>query len=251
MESNEVEIKKKRTRKVVLFSLGTLVLGTLTFFGIKHFKKTKNENTNEDNLENNTVLDTQNDIQNNSTHHTNPSVPDIHAPAAFPLKLGSKGDNVRKLQQALIRTYGATILKKFGADGGFGTELDSALKIKGYAVPLQEVDFLKITSEKKEEPKKYPAPLKSFDPAAIAKGIYYALVSRDFNAAIILLKSIKNTTDYSLVNEQLKRYRIAGIRQTLVNGMLNTFTENSQKIKVQDTLKSIGLKYDGKKWTLS
>jgi hypothetical protein len=53
------------------------------------------------------------------------------------------------------------------------------------------------------------------------------------------------------VSEQIKNYRIGGVRQTLVNALLNVFTESSQRSKIQNTLKNIGLKYDGNKWTLS
>lgn len=251
METVKTETPKKKGHAMLWYGLGTLALGTLAFFGIKHFIKPKNEN-NETTDQTSDPVDTDPHLHTFANNKPRTGLPSGGSHTAFPLRLGSKGDNVRLLQQALLRTFGNGILAKYGADGQFGKELESALRSKGYGVPLQEADFLKITQDnKKEEAKQTPAPLLSFDPTAIAKGIYYALTIRDFNTSITLLKGIKNTTDYALVSEQLKNYRIAGVRQTLVNALLNTFTESSQRIKIQETLKNIGLKYDGTKWTLS
>lgn len=250
IENNQVETaKKSRTKKVVLFGLGTLALGTLAFFGIKHFKKNKTEN-NDETDQTNDDMDSKTTVQNPPRNKPRTSLPSSGISDAFPLRIGSKGDKVRLLQQALIRTYGAGILAKFGADGQFGTELQSALRSKGYGVPLSESEYNKIAGKKEEA--QTPPPLVAFDPVAIAKAIYNAIIAKDFNTTITLLKAIKSTTDYSLVSEQIKNnYRIGGVRQTLVNASLNTFTESSQKLKVQDAFKNMGLKYDGTKWSLS
>jgi len=249
MENNQVNTTKSKTKKVVLFSLGTLALGTLAFFGIKHFKKQKTEN-NDTTDQTTNDLDTETYIQNPANIKPYPSLPNTGAGDSFPLRNGSKGSKVRSLQQALIRTYGAGILARYGTDGVFGSELTAALRSKGYAVPLQESDYLIITGEKKEEAQT-PASLIAFDPAATAKGLYASVIAKDFNTAIILLKGIRSTTDYALASEQLKTYRINGVHQTLVNAMLSTFTEASQKTKVQEAFKAIGLKYDGSKWSLN
>jgi peptidoglycan hydrolase-like protein with peptidoglycan-binding domain len=252
METVNAETTKNKKPAMLWLGFGTLVLGTLAFFGIKHFKKPKNENTNDNTTEKTNDLDSEMPVQDPAYHKPRAGLPSAGNDDAFPLRLHSKGDKVRSLQQALIQKYGAGILAKHGADGEFGTELNSALQSKGYGIPLQESDFLKITAEKKEEEsKKTSASLLSFDPAVIAKGIYFALTIKDFNTGIILLKGIKNKTDYALVSEQIKNYRIGGVRQTLVNALLNVFTESSQRSKIQNTLKNIGLKYDGNKWTLS
>ncbi|MFL5763560.1 MAG: peptidoglycan-binding protein [Bacteroidia bacterium] len=245
---NQVNTTKSKTKKVVLFSLGTLALGTLAFFGIKHFKKQKENNDTTDQTTDD--LDTETNIQNPANTKPYPGLPAAGAGDTFPLRNGSKGAKVRSLQQALIRTYGAGILARYGADGVFGSELTAALRSKGYGVPLQESDFFLITEGKKEEAQT-PAPLVTFDPGASAKALYGAILTKDFNTAIILLKGIRSTTDYALVSEQLKTYRINGVHQTLVNAMLSTFTEAVQKAKVQEAFKNIGLKYDGAKWSLS
>jgi peptidoglycan hydrolase-like protein with peptidoglycan-binding domain len=51
--------------------------------------------------------------------------------SGFPIQKGSKGAEVRTLQNALISKYGASILPRFGADGDFGSETVAALSGKG------------------------------------------------------------------------------------------------------------------------
>lgn len=248
IKNDQVNTSKSKTKKVVLFGLGTLALGTLAFLGFKHFKKQK-DNDEIDQTTND--MDSKEGFQTPANPKPRTSLPPVSIGDSFPLRLHAKGNKVRLLQQALIRTYGAGILKKFGADGDFGSELQSALRSKGYGVPLSEADYNKIVG-KKEEAQTPPPPLVTFDPPAIAKALYTSISGKDFNTTITLLKGIKNTTDYSLVSEQLKNnYRIDTVRKTLVTATLSAFTESSQKTKVQEAFKNMGLKYDGTKWSLS
>lgn len=244
MENQEQNIQKSKTKKVVLYSIGTLALGTLTFLGVKLFTKTKT--TNDDDLKEPTDVDNKSTTQNYSKPVVHSALPPVHASATFPLRLGNKGDRVLQLQRAFITTYGAGILKKFGADGHFGKELESALRSKGYNIPLSESDFKKITQEKQTP----PPPLEIFNPIAVAKAINDSIKAKDYSTSITLLKGIKNTTDYSLVSEQLKNYRINGVRQTLVNAMLTTYTESYQKLNIQEAFKKMGLKYANNKWSI-
>ena len=57
--------------------------------------------------------------------------------------------------------------------------------------------------------------------------------------------------EYAAVSEKFKSYRINGVRQTLVNGLLNSFTDETQKQKIRMEFLRIGLQYDGSKWSLS
>jgi hypothetical protein len=47
----------------------------------------------------------------------------------FPLKKGSKGDNVRRLQNALLK-LNPSALPKYGADGDFGNETEGWLQVQ-------------------------------------------------------------------------------------------------------------------------
>lgn len=247
------QIQKSKTKKVVLFSLGTLALGTLTFLGIKLFTKPKNT-TNDDDLKENNDLDNKSTNQNPSKPVVHSALPSVHVASTFPLRFGAKGDTVLRLQRALITSFGSGIFKKYGADGYFGKELESVLRSKGYQIPLSENYFKKITQEKKEvstnsaTTQTPPQPLEIFNPSIVAKAIHYSIMAKDYTTSITLVKGIKNTTDYSLVSEQLKNYRINGVRQTLVNAILTTYTKQSQKLNIQEVFKKIGLKYANGKW---
>jgi hypothetical protein len=247
-QNNQVTNKGK-AKKALLFSLGTLALGTLAFFGIKHFKKQKTEN-NDNNNQTPSDLDSKIPVQINSNNKPRTSIRVAATGASFPFTVRAKGNKVLELQQSLMRTYGAGIFPKHGADGEFGSELASFLRSKGYGVPLSEADFKKITQAQTQA----ATPLVAFDPAAIAKGVYNAIMGKDYSSAITLLKAISNPTNYSLVSEKFKLYRLnGGVRQTLVTAMLNSFSEKSQKENTKLVFKKMGLQYNTatNKWSLA
>lgn len=57
---------------------------------------------------------------------TTPTLPTQITSQDFPIKKGSKGDKVREIQQILLG-IDANALPKYGADGDFGSETESAL----------------------------------------------------------------------------------------------------------------------------
>lgn len=247
MENTQSATDKSKAKKVMLLSLGTLTLSALAFLGIKKFKKPKN-NTDDNVNQTPDPSPAKIPVQSSADRPARTSLPANRVGAAFPLRLNSKGDKVLAVQHALIRTYGSGIFPKYGADGFFGKELEGVLRSKGYAVPLSEEDFKKITEPKEQ------TPLTIFDPAAVASGIYKAITTKDYRSAITLLKSIGNTINYSLVSEKFQLYRIGGgVRQTLVNGMLNAFPEKSQKEETQAVFLKMGLKHNPAtgKWSLN
>lgn len=238
---------KGKAKKAVLLTLGTLALGTLAFFGIKHFKKPKNE-SNDNSDQTTDDLDTKIPVQTHPNNKPRTSLRPVNASNAFPLALSAKGDKILQLQQSLMRAYGSGIFPKYGADGQFGSELASFLRSKGYGVPLSEADFKKITQAQT------PKPLTTFNPAAIAKGVYNAIIGKDYSSAITLLKAITNPTNYSLVSEKFKLYRLnGGVRQTLVTAMLNSFSEKSQRENTKQVFLKMGLQYNAAtdKWSLA
>ena len=251
MENNQVETKTTTTKEKVLLGLGATALATALFFGTRYgIRKAKEKLLNklqDDKINQTTTdLDTKIPVQTRSNSVPRTSVRPTATGATFPLNLRAKGNKVLELQQSLMRTYGSGIFPKHGADGEFGSELASFLRGKGYGIPLSETDFKKIT--KTEVPK----PLIAFDPAAVAKGLFLTIRSKNFNSALLLLKVIKTTARYAQVSEQLQHYFINGVRQTLVNAMLNTFTEVSQKATIKDVFQKMGLKYNAAtdKWSL-
>lgn len=157
----------------------------------------------------------------------------------FPLKKGSKGENVKKLQLALIAKHGAQLLPKYGADGDFGSEVANALKKLNLPSAITESTFHVLTQTA------------SVNAASIGKDLYKAAISKDLNKTISLLKQLRTVEEYTTANEQFKLGRINGVRQTIVNGLLNSFTTDAQKQKIKFEFLRIGLQYDGNKWSLS
>ncbi|PWV45929.1 peptidoglycan-binding protein [Chitinophaga sp. S165] len=163
----------------------------------------------------------------------------------FPLKKGSKGDNVRKFQEALIRKYGSKTLPKYGADGDFGSETANALVKLKMPVSISETFFNVLTQGSDTTAGS------STNLSGLATKIYNATLKRDFNTVLSLLKSIKSSGDYSTVSEAFKQYRIGGVRKTLVTGLLDTFSATTQKEQLRLAFATMGLTYDGSKWSLS
>jgi hypothetical protein len=163
----------------------------------------------------------------------------------FPLRRGSKGDNVRILQEVLIKKYGAKTLPRYGADGDFGSETTAALKKLKMPATVSETFFNVLTQGNSS------ATSSGTDLSALAPKIYNATLRRDFNTVLSLLKNIKSSEDYSTVSESFKQYRLSGVRKTLVTGLLDTFSSSSQKQQLRLAFATMGLVYDGSKWGLA
>lgn len=234
-QTNSSEAQKSSGKKWLLLGLSVAATGALSYFGFQYWKKHKQG----DEEGNNDMPDTKEETQ--STYV--PPKPKTQATAAskdiFPLSKGSKGDNVKSLQEALIAKYGKAILPKYGADGDFGSEMVAALKKVGLSESVSETTFNLLVKGS------------SPDYANVAKDLYAAALTKNFNKAIALLKTLRNAEDYKSVSDTFVNYRIGGVRQTLVNGMLNSFTDTKQKDTIRLAFSNMGLKYDGNKWSLS
>lgn len=228
-KASEQSPQKSNTKKWLFVGLGVAATGALSYFGWQYWKNHRNsdaENDISDFYENSPFISTS----KTTTSSRNDD---------FPLKKGSKGANVKAVQQALIAKYGSSILPKYGADGDFGSEMVSALKKAGLPESIDETTFNVLVKGS------------SPDSSATAAQLYSAVSKKDFNKAIALLKTLRNTTDYKAVSDVFANYRLNGVRQTLVNGMLNSFTNEQQKQSIRLALSNMGLKYNGSKWSLS
>jgi hypothetical protein len=236
-QTNPSEAKKGSGKKWLLLGLSVAATGALSYFGFQYWKKHKQG----DEEGNNDMPDTKEETQ--STYVPPKTKPKTQTAAsnkdAFPLSKGSKGANVKALQEALIAKYGKAILPKYGADSDFGSEMVAALKKVGLPESVNETTFNLLVKSS------------SPDHATVAKDLYAAAMSKDFNKAIGLLKTLRNAEDYKAVSDTFVNYRIGSVRQTLVNGMLNSFTDAKQKDTIRLAFSNMGLKYDGNKWSLS
>ena len=104
---------------------------------------------------------------------------------------------------------------------------------------------------KKAAPKAPPKTSTKINASETAKKIYTAVTKKDFNSVLGLLKTIKSVSDYTSVSKDFGKYFVNGVRQTLVNGVLSSFKDEKQKVAIKAAFAAMGLKYDGKKWSLA
>jgi peptidoglycan hydrolase-like protein with peptidoglycan-binding domain len=245
--------KKQQKKKIIVASIAVGAVGILGYFGWQYLKKRKDARKA---AELDEVLKTASVITNNDNNYSPtytppkatsfPKANTSYSPVqpavdknSFPLKKGSKGDNVRLLQEALIAKHGKSILPKYGADGDFGSETASALKKAGLPATINESTFNVLTQGTKP------------DLSTIGKDLYNAASAKNYSKVISLLKQMQTTEDYSAANEVFKQYRLGSVRQTIVNGLLNTFKTATQKEAIKFEFLRMGLQFDGNKWSLS
>ena len=262
MKTNQPNKKQKRKR-IVITTLAVGAAGILGYFGWQYYKKKKVKNNDEPDVSfkkkitedsKPVYVDTpvyQPVIKPKSKPKPKPQViydnPYLEVPPVskdgFPLKRGSKGEKVRALQEALIAKYGKQILPRYGADGDFGAEMTAALKKLKFPAMIEQSTYnvlmqgQKVNSENGNN--------------SLAKQFVAAATKKDFNLTIQLLKRLKSKDDYKEVSSEFKNYRIGGgVRQTLVNALLNTFSKEDQKQAIRFEFLRMGLQFDGKKWSL-
>lgn len=251
--AKKTSAKKQQKKKIIVTSVAVGAAGILGYFGWKYLKKRKGNAKDNDidavlknmrkSYETSPLVTTPPKIKTTSTNTqsktTYTSSSTSSASDDFPLKKGSKGNNVKLLQQALLAKYGKSILPKYGADGDFGSETSSALQKLNLPTMVDQSTFNVITQVIK------------VDFAALGKQLYNATVSKNYTAALSLLKKMQSTTDYSTANETYKEGNINGVRKTIVNGLLDTFSSDGQKQAIKFEFLRMGLQFDGSKWSLS
>jgi hypothetical protein len=229
--------EKNKNKKVLFIGLGIAAAGFLGYLGYNKYKKSKMEaDTQADErvtFQPSVKVSQQASVKSNTYKAIAPSG------SEFPLAKGSKGELVRALQQALIDKYGKVILPKAGADGQFGNEMIAALKKIGLPESISESTFNVITKGN------------AIDPAKVGETLYKSAVSKNFNQTMFTLRGMKSTNDYQTVSEAFQNYRIGGVRKTLVNGLLDSFTEPKPKEPIKLEFVRMGLKYNGSTWSLS
>jgi hypothetical protein len=252
--SKNATSKKHQKKKIIVTSVAVGAAGILGYFGWKYLKNKRQSKKGSD-------IDAV--LQNMSTtYHMDPVINTTPKPKLststktnysssttntitsssvddFPLKKGSKGNNVKLLQNALLAKYGKSILPKYGADGDFGSETVNALTKVGYPTTIDQSTFNVITQVMK------------VDFSSLGKQLYNATVSKSYSTALSLLKKMQSTTDYSTANSTYKEGTINGVRKTIVNGLLDTFSSDAQKQAIKFEFLRMGLQFDGSKWSLS
>jgi len=254
--------KNPKRKKVFVFAgigLGIIGLGGLAYWYFKGRKGAKVEDPENDFLK---TLSEQGETKSKSSFKS-PAIPKPNAanPSGsefvhrrFPVKTGSKGDLVKKIQNALIKAYGKNILPKYGADGEFGPELTKALTSKGYPTEIDESTFNKIITTADPIPAVQNAAhptLSASNAIKTAKNIWLGSTINKLSEVLDALKEIRNAGDYRVVNELLKNFQLKGKPKTIVNLTLSSFTDDTSKQLIRNEFIRMGLKYEDGKWSLS
>lgn len=251
-KATKTSTAKQGKKKIIITTLAVSAAGILGYFGWQYFKKKKERKaasadeilqpqpTPTPVIPSNTTPNVDEPIwvKPTNSHHSGGGHTKPKQDSEFPLKRGSKGEKVKRLQQAFIATYGNTILPRYGADGDFGVEMAAALKKLKLPATINESTYNVLVEGQKSST------------SNTATDLYNAATQQDFKKAISLLKRISSKDDYTTISNQFKNYRINGVRQTLVNGMLNSFTTEEQKQAIRFEFIRMGLQYNGNKWSL-
>lgn len=251
----------KKTKFILLgITAGVLALGGLGYWYFVGRKGVKTDNSDEDVIK---QLSEEKEISK-----PKPKLPTTKPKAQLPpaksssnnlpsatdflLMKGSKGELVKQLQNALIKKYGKEILPKYGADGDFGSEVENALKSKGFSTQINSEEYKKIIFSLTEQSVTNTGiPKDAKENIDIAKNIWLYSTTKKLPLLIEQLKRITNVTHYVKVNELFKTIRLDGVRQTIVNGTLSSFDDATSKQFMTNEFIRMGLKYDGEKWSLS
>lgn len=224
--------------KNILIGLTVVAVGTGSYLLYRSLKLKSNESSDIDNVVNS---------YSPPSSYSPPKTPKGTGTSSslFPLKNKSKGVLVSDLQKALIKKYGKDILPKYGADGYFGKELETALVRKGYSVPVTKETFDKIV---KNQSSSSTDREKAKD---IAQLLHEGISKQSIEKALQGLYKIKNVLSYAKVNEAFKQTRIDGIRMTIPTALADTFPKEAERKKYRAQLYRIGLKYRNDKWALA
>lgn len=245
------EKKKNKTAVYVLVGLGVLAAaGTVVYFATRPTSNT--------------------DLINSSAAPLEP-VPTTSSPgrssgsssSGFPLTKGSRGTLVKNIQEALIAKYGAGVLPRFGADGHWGSEMQTALVAKGISTTIDANTFREIVTTKGSESPSSSSPTtttskkKKFNPSLLAQRLRIAVMDDDFTEAKRLLPKIWTVKGYRKVSDEFKKKKVQvrpgqrPVTATLVTALLTRFSSSSEKKSLNSHFARIGLKFDGDRWQLS
>jgi hypothetical protein len=248
-------MEKAQKKKILFIGLGTITTAVLGFFGWQALKD-KKETKQKKNTKTSTY-GTSSPTTSNPISTTKSDTSHSYAPAGstgFPLQKGSRGNNVKALQQALIAKYGASIMPRYGADGDFGNETAAALKTAGLPSSIDLNTFNSLTGNNTNTSTNTNSSgggVSPIDPVAVSGLLHDAIDAVDIEKGITALKFMNTTDDYVAVNKEFETTTVMFVRKTIVTGMLECFTDESQKVRIRLEFTRMGLKYDGTKFSLS
>jgi peptidoglycan hydrolase-like protein with peptidoglycan-binding domain len=166
----------------------------------------------------------------------------------FPLRSGSQGERVRKLQSALETILGTTAFKKFTAiDGKFGKGTIAALKAAKLSTVIDEPTFNKLTQHS-------PTISSSgLNVNTVAASLYRFASGKNFDSVMQQLRQLNSVEDYQAVNKRFIALQVFSVSKSIVTYLLDAFSSNSTaKEQIKDEFRRIGLQQkDDGKWSLA
>lgn len=244
MEGGE---NKKRVGKFIVIGLGLAVVSVGGYFLLKSLKKGSQNQNNADLMDSATT----DYVPQIAPQPSYTGASQVSTSSEFPLKRGSTGTLVHKLQEGLNANFGLSI----GVDGQFGPETQKALMAKGLPVTIDQLAFDKIVSKKESGSGSSGSEIITSEKAVqiVASALKIALAGGDLNKATKALSYIKSKSTYIKVNNEFKKVAPVGdfIRKTIVTALLGTFTDTGDKAQLEKEFKRIGLKKSGSSWSLS
>lgn len=120
--------------KIILGLLGTATLAVTGIYVYRRFFKKSAE-------EQKKAEDTLASQGQGAPGSINP--PPLPADTTFPMSFGSRGEKVKQLQRALMTLFPGS-LPRYGADGIWGSETETALKNNKQPTVIRKADFDRI-----------------------------------------------------------------------------------------------------------
>ena len=234
-------VKEKKVYKFLPYAIiGGVTIGTLSYLGFKKLWKGQGDNNNA------TSLPPTTDKPVTTVSKVKALLPKASRNDEFPLKRGSLGNRVTLLQQGLQSILGAEKFRQFTeVDGKFGPGTAKALQEAGYPTVVYKDDYDRITSGQLQI---------VFNPQELARNLYFSARAKNLSSVISYLKQIKDTTQYSAVNNYYKKENVNN-GSTIVTDLLNyAFKyDSAAKEKIRTEFRRMGLKQDPttQKWSLS
>lgn len=242
------------TKTKVIIAVSTLGLGAIGFLVWKFVKESKLPNKS-DMKEAGSANELPFDVP--EVKVAPKQISTVKSSSTFPLKMGSRGQLVKDIQNALIKKYGASVLPKYGADGDYGMELFTTLQAKKLPTWIDSLAYAKIISintgvVKEEDDTKVNKDGKNevYTPIRIANYLHKAVDNSNVFYALDALKKIKNTKQFMAVSTEFKKDMTGFFYKGIVDALMDEFDNSEYRKKIGDQFQRIGLKFDGKRWSV-
>lgn len=168
----------------------------------------------------------------------------------FPLKKGSKGPRVARVQNALIAKFGSGILPKYGADSDWGGETETALRSVGWPTVITAKTFSDFFGSKGSQPQGGDKGSGITNPHNEAWNLHQAAKKRDWPTVEKILLRMKTTADYVSIRTSFVTWPFWGsVNYSPVTALLRAFPQKAAELEAH--FRRMGLVKRGSKWSLS